>query len=94
MLFNRNFPSLYHGACKFMFTSGQKEKIQSIVLKGELKEAFFQKRFCSKKKSRQLRQDVCINPYFFRLKSPRFQDLMNSDQAAGLKIFIGGTCPW
>jgi hypothetical protein len=31
--------------------------------------------------------------YCFRLKSPRFQDWINSDQAAGLKMFIGGTWP-
>ena len=30
---------------------------------------------------------------FFFLKSPRFQALMNSAQARGLKIFCGGTCP-
>lgn len=29
-------------------------------------------------------------PYFFLLKSPRFHDLMNSLQAKGFMIFMGG----
>lgn len=32
--------------------------------------------------------------HHLRLKSPRFQALINSAQAAGLNIFIGGICPW
>lgn len=35
-------------------------------------------------------QEVCA---YLLLKSPRFQDLMNSFQANGLKIFCGGACP-
>lgn len=63
--------------------NGKNLLLVAVILRKNQKQApFFSKR-------RRNREDGA----YLLLKSPRFQDLMNSFQANGLKIFCGGACP-
>lgn len=63
-----------------------------IILKGCVVSNAFSRHI--KKPRSWLHGYVVLNlRYFFFLKSPRFQALMNWFQAKGLKMFCGGSCP-